>query len=47
MVLNMPDEIKRVLPEELFKFTFSDPDRLGAKEVISLLTRKSDSHNMD
>jgi hypothetical protein len=32
---------------DLIKYDFPDPDRLIAKEVFSLLTRKPDSHNMN
>jgi 8-oxo-dGTP diphosphatase len=45
--LNDHEEIKWVLPEDLTKYDFPDPDRLIAKKVFSLLTNKSDSHNMD
>jgi 8-oxo-dGTP diphosphatase len=45
--LNDHEEIKWVLPEDLIKYDFPDPDRLIAKEVFSLLTKKHDSHNMD
>jgi 8-oxo-dGTP diphosphatase len=41
------NEIKWVLPEDLIKYDFPDPDRLIAKKIFSLLTNKSDSHNMD
>lgn len=41
------EEIRWISPEELLKYDFPDPDRFIAKEVISFLTRKTNSHNMD